>query len=178
MAAIDLQYVDELLQARRALHGGGQGAPPIVNGARQGTALNRSCVLMISGLLQGYVEEVFFEVSAEKLGLSAAQIADYRKLYDRFGNPSPQNIRMHFRRLGVPDVLAGLSWQRRTAPSVVNALEQLNNLRNQIAHGAAHLRLGNQAYSLRTHDAEVFRNFAENFAARFTGHVRRQLGLP
>ncbi len=108
MAAIDLQYVDELLQARRALHGGGQGAPPIVNGTRQGAALNRSCVLMISGLLQGHVEEVFFEVSQEKLGLSAAQMANYRDLYDRFGNPSPQTVRTHFRRLGVPDILAGL----------------------------------------------------------------------
>ena len=178
MATIDLQYVDELLQARRAMHGGGQGAPPIVNGARQGAALNRSCVLMISGLMQGYVEEVFFEVSEEKLGLNAAQVVNYRDLYDRFGNPSPTNIRIHFRRLGVADVLAGLSWQARTTTSVIRALENLNHLRNQIAHGAVHLRLNGQPYALRTHDAQVFRDFAENFGSRFTGHVRRRLNLP
>jgi len=133
---------------------------------------------MISGLLQGHVEEVFFEVSEEKLRLSAAQMTNYRNLYDRFGNPSPQTIRTHFRRLGVPDILAGLSWQARATESVVRALEHLNNLRNQIAHGAVHLRLAGQPYSLRTHDAEVFRNFAENFGARFTLHVRRLLSLP
>lgn len=178
MASIDLRYVDELLQARRALHGGGQGAPPIVNGARQGTALNRSCVLMISALLQGFVEEVFFEVSEAKLGLNAPQVADYRNLYDRFGNPSTQNVRNQFRRLGLPDVFVGLSWRGRTSPSVVRALDDLNQLRNQIAHGSTHLRLRGQPYSLRTHDAQVFRDFAAIFGTRFEIHVRRKLGLP
>jgi hypothetical protein len=133
---------------------------------------------MISALLQGFVEEVFFEVSEVKLALNAQQIADYRELYDRFGNPSPRNIRTQFRRLGVPDVLAGLSWQARPAASVVRVLDDLNQLRNQIAHGTVHLRLRGQPYALRTHDAQVFRNFAENFGARFGGHVRGHLGLP
>jgi len=61
---LDLQPVDELISVREQQHGGGPGAPPLVGKAvREGAALNKSCVMMLSALLQGYVEEVFLYAS-------------------------------------------------------------------------------------------------------------------
>lgn len=63
LPTINLGPVDELIRVRQQQHGGNPGAPPIVGGARVGAALNKSCVLMLSALLQGYVEDVFIFAS-------------------------------------------------------------------------------------------------------------------
>lgn len=57
---LSLALVDELIDARKNLHGGNAGAPRnLVDGQREGSALNRACVVMLSSALQAYVGDVF-----------------------------------------------------------------------------------------------------------------------
>jgi len=95
MAKLNLTPVDELIEVRRNLHGGGRGAPPMLeDGSRQGASLNRSCVVLLSALLQSYVQEVFEMAAKEALpNLRNDQVWDwYWKQMKSWGNPSADNI--------------------------------------------------------------------------------------
>lgn len=114
--SISLIYVDELIEAREKLHGGGAGAPQrLVDGQYEGSALNRACVVMLSSALQAFVSDVFIACSQKAFGreLKAREEKAYNATWDRWGNPSDKNIVALFQRLGVIDVLDGLSWQRQ-----------------------------------------------------------------
>ena len=162
MASLDLHFVNELIEVRENQHGGYQGAPEIINGHRVGASINRSCLVMISALLQAFVEEVFQEISVEYLEIDQAGQDAYRKSFSRWGNPSDQNIRSLFLRLGITDVLDGLGWQRITNQRIRANLRNLNELRNQIAHGSRGLRLNQQRYSLSLVEVKRFRNFSRS----------------
>lgn len=178
MPSLDLHYVDELIAVRQNQHGGGQGAPLIINGHRVGASLNRSCVVMLSALLQSFVEEVFVNVAVDLLTLdSDAKLENFSKSLSRWGNPSDENVTALFRRLGIIEVLDGLTWQACRAGRVKANLKQLNEVRNQIAHGRRFLRHNNQAYSLSLAEAIRFRSFALNFGERFCDHARAKAGL-
>lgn len=178
MAILNLGPVDELIAVRQAQHGGGRGAPRVnVDGTREGQALNRAVVIMTSATLQAFCEDVFFELSELKLVLNAEQMDAYRKLYSQWGNPSKENIRKHFRRLGAIDILQGLSWQACGNESVLRNLDRLNQLRNQIAHGRPDLELGGRGYSLSLARARDQKNFVAQFGQRFENHARQALGL-
>jgi hypothetical protein len=173
MAVLDLGYVDEIIAARRRLHGGGKGAPPLVGPkVREGESLNRSCVVMLSAQLQGYIEEVFKSCAVKAipaLATDAVWVAYWKQL-DRWGNPNPGNIKNLFLRLGVTDVLGGLSWNNCTNNAVRLRLDHLNQIRNDIAHGGA-LRVDNTAYSLTLVKAKAFRDFSHQFGQRFEAHA-------
>jgi hypothetical protein len=177
MAELDLHYVNELIDVRQEQHGGGVGAPAVINGHRVGASINRSCMVMLSALLQSFVEDVFQEASIELLGIDEAVQDDYRKSFSRWGNPSDSNIKSLFLRLGVEDVLNDLGWQRTTNQRIRENLRSLNGLRNQIAHGRRDLRLKNARYSLSLAEVIRFRDFVWSFADRFPGHVRWMLEL-
>lgn len=111
---LSLTLVDELIAARRNLHGGARGAPRrLVDGNHEGRALNRACVVMLSSTMQAYVGDVFIECSEKAFGrvLTDAEHKAYSKTWSRWGNPSDENIIGLFRRLGIHDVFDGLSWQ-------------------------------------------------------------------
>ncbi len=132
---------------------------------------------MLSALLQSFVEEVFQEISVEFLEIDAAGQPNYRKSFSRWGNPSDANIVALFLRLGVTDILLDLTWQRISNERIRSNLKQLNELRNQIAHGRRDLRWRNQRYSLSLAEAIRLRNFVATFADRFPRHVRWALDL-
>lgn len=179
MAQLNLNSVDELIAVRQAQHGGGRGAPRAnADGTREGQALNRAVIVMTSATLQALCEDVFFELSQAKLGLNADQLVAYRKLYAHWGNPSKENIRNQFRRLGAVDILNGLSWQRCSTDAVLGNLDRLNQLRNQIAHGRAVLTIANHDYPLSLAGARSYRNFVGQFGERFENHARATLSLP
>jgi RiboL-PSP-HEPN len=178
MVELDLHYVDELIAVRQDQHGGARGAPLIDNGHRVGASINRSCIVMISALLQSYVEEVFADVSGEYLGIETDEEKSiYRKTFGRWGNPSDTNIRLLFNRLGIANILGDLTWQATTPARICANLQQLNEIRNQVAHGKRNLRHNNRPYSLSLAEAIRFRNFACSFADRFEGHVRWHLEM-
>lgn len=176
MAELNLHYVDELIALRQGQHGGGRGAPPIVNGHRQGASVNRSCVVLLTALLQTYVEEVFTEAGTRLL--PNLHPGTYRDSFARWGNPSADNIRRLFHRLGVEDIFSGLSWKNCPNPNVRNRLNRLNQIRNGIAHGREHLRVDGQPFSLNLIEVQGYRNFAEQFGSRFSAHVEGRLPIP
>lgn len=171
---LDLHYVDELIAVRQDQHGGHPGAPPIQNGHRIGASINRSCIVMLSALLQAHVQDVFQAAARRAFPAFAANDAAFTAYWNQvksWGNPSDQNIRGLFIQIGVPDVFAGLSWQRTPTAMVREKLGDLNQIRNQIAHGAHHLRVRGQPYSLSLRKVIAFRNFAEQFGERIEPHV-------
>ena len=173
MANLDLAYVDELISARRMLHGGNRGAPPIEGGVRVGTSINRSCIVMLSALLQTYVEEVFSE-SARHLLPRLQDEAVFRRYWNQmknWGNPNSTNITHLFLKIGIPGVLEGITWQRTRTEAIVRKLDTINMLRNRIAHGHRELVIDRQNYSLSLAKVESFRNFSHNFGQRFGQHV-------
>jgi hypothetical protein len=173
MASIEFALVDELITARRTLHGGVQGAPrKLTDRDRTGAALNRSIILMLSALFQGYVEDVFFIRAKRKLRLKGADVDEFRKLHRRWGNPSMTNITEQFGRIGIIHPLANLSWQGCRNASVRRKIDLLNTLRNQIAHGAKRLKDGKEDYNLTLAKAENLRRFVEAFSTRFQAHIR------
>lgn len=175
MPSIDLHYVDELIQVRQAQHGGGRGAPRLQGQHRVGVSINRSCVVMLSALLQSFVEEVFKDAAKRAFpALNANENAfdSYWRQTKNWGNPSDANIKNLFLRIGVPDVFVGLSWQRMKTDAVRSRLDELNQLRNKIAHGSKQLSVNNQPYSLKLANVHTLRNFSECFADRFVPHVR------
>lgn len=171
LPSLTLGAVDELIAVRKWLHGGSRGAPPMSDGERVGAALNKSCILMLSALLQGYTEEVFLFAARRALKNlnSDNALQEFRNSFRRWGNPSPNNIQRLFARLGLIDVFDGLSWQKTSAQSIKKKLDEINRLRNMIAHG--------QKLPRRVSLAQVknLRSFAEQFGSRFGGHVWRKV---
>lgn len=174
MAELDLHYVNELIAVRREQHGGGQGAPAIEAGHRIGASINRSCIVMLSALLQTHVEDVFQDAAKRAfpaLNANAGAFALYWNQMKNWGNPSDVNIGNLFLRIGVPDVFDGLSWQRTTTADIKRKLGELNQVRNRIAHGNRNLTLNGAPYSLTLAKVEAYRNLAGSFGQRFAAHV-------
>jgi hypothetical protein len=169
---LNLDAVDELISVRAQQHGGKPGAPKKVNGERVGSALNKSCILMLSALLQGYVEDVFVYASwrlFQKTLKDDETRRRYRTTFYRWGNPNSDNVKRLFFRLGIEDVFDGLTWQK-TQPKAIRAkLDEINELRNKIAHGQSLP----EAVSLN--QVKRLRNFVEQFGGRFGSHVRDKL---
>jgi hypothetical protein len=177
MATLDLHYVNELIEVRQEQHGGYQGAPYKIDGHRVGASLNRSCIVMLSALLQSFVEEVFFEACVEFLGVEEHAQKAFRASFNRWGNPSDENIRKLFNRMGVGDVLADLTWRGCRRGRVQENLRQINELRNQIAHGARNLTWRKRPYSLSLAEVGRLTRFAGCFGEYFPAHARWEVGL-
>ena len=168
---LNLKPLDELISVRVAQHGGAKGAPKKQAGVRQGAAVNQSCITMMSALLQGYVEEVFFYASSRLFKTLHGDdvIKRYKDTYYRWGNPNPDNMKRLFRRLGIDNVFDGLSWQKCSTDTITTKLDEINWARNRIAHG--------QKMDSEVTLAQVrnLRDFVEQFGKRFAAHVRKKL---
>jgi hypothetical protein len=133
---------------------------------------------MLSALLQGYVETVFFVRANRKLRLTGDERDKFKKLFRRWGNPSVQNITEQFGRIGLIDPLDGLTWQGCRNATVRAKLDLLNTLRNQLAHGARELKVNGGPYRLTLQKAENLRRFVGAFSDRFDIHVRAKSRRP
>ena len=175
---IDLHFVDELIAARREQHGGGRGAPKVVSGGvRIGASINRSCIVMLSALLQGHVDEVFralAPVAFPEYSRSGDAYETFLEQARRAGNPSPGNITMLFRKIGVLNVMSGLTWRRHRRSivngKIVSSLDEINQIRNRIAH-SQELRLNGQPYNLTLVDVKRLRNIVEGYGEHFQAHA-------
>jgi hypothetical protein len=168
---LNLQPVDELIAVRKQQHGGGRGAPPIIGRERQGAVINKSCVLMLSALLQGYVEDVFVYASKRlfKTLKGDEVIARYTDTYFRWGNPNNGNIRRLFQRIGIHDVFEGLGWPKCNSTMINKKLQLINEARNKIAHGQP------LPETMSLAKVQNLRNFADQFGQRFAAHVQSKL---
>ncbi len=171
---LNLQPVKELVDVRRMQHGGSPGAPPVKDGSREGAALNKSCVMMLSAVLQAHIEDVFLVVSRRLFKTLKGDdvIERYTNSYYRWGNPDANNIRNLFRRLGIDNVFEGLSWQKATTENIKEKLVKINETRNRIAHG----KDSDPALTLSMIDNWC--NFVDNFGSRFAAHVMTKVKRP
>lgn len=175
--ALSLTLVDELITARRTLHGGSRGAPVLLqDGTREGSALNRACVVMLTSAMQAYVEDVFLACSQKAFGhtLNDVELKDYEATWSRWGNPSDANIIRLFRRLGIHDVFDGLSWQGQTTATLKTTLNKINQVRNRIAHGEA-LQINGVTYSLSLNQVQRWRRTCSIFGDRFEQHALNKI---
>tara|TARA_R110000822_G_scaffold172481_1_gene312137 strand:+ start:334 stop:876 length:543 start_codon:yes stop_codon:yes gene_type:complete len=175
---IDLHYVNELIAVRQEQHGGRRGAPKLEGRHRVGASLNRSCIVMLSALLQAHVEDVF-KCAAKSKFLELDQNVEYFELYwkqmKNWGNPSDINIKNLFIKIGIPNVLDNLSWQRTNTADIKNRLDELNQIRNKISHGSKKITVNGNSFDLNLSKVIVLRNFTENFGKRFSDHVQWQM---
>ena len=174
---LSLILVDELIAARRNLHGGNAGAPQrLVDGQHEGSALNRACVVMLSSALQAFVGDVFLACSQKAFGrvLSPDELKAYGATWNRWGNPSDKNIITLFLRLGVSDVFDGLSWQGQSTRALKANLDTINQVRNRIAHGQP-IQVNGDPYALRLSGIARWRNIGEQFGNRFEAHAMAKI---
>jgi len=174
MVELNLTYVDELISVRQVLHGGNRGAPrKVEDGSREGESINRSCIVMMSALLQSYIQDVFQRCAQQALPTLANDVVweAYWKQMNRWGNASADNAKTLFLKIGVDDIFAGLSWQKCDNAAIRSKLNTLNHIRNSIAHGGARLRVNNADYALTLAKVKTFRNFVEAFSDRFEAHA-------
>jgi len=169
LPTIDLAPLNELIAARRSQWED--------IGTPQTLALNKSCILILSALLQGYIEEVFFTISCCLLvHLNQQDLEAYRKSIGHWGNPSAENIERLFMRVGVGKIIDKIRWQRTDAKKIRTRLQLLNDQRNAIAHGKI------PKGSLKLSSIESLRDFTEQFSINLTRYLvrqfRRNLQLP
>ncbi|QJD17542.1 HEPN domain-containing protein [Paracoccus sanguinis] len=168
-----MSSVDEIIVARKTLHGGGKGAPiKLEDGSREGASLNKACVVLLSAATQAFVEDVFLECSKKAFGrnFNDKQLASYRATWSKWGNPSPSNIQSLFLRLGLDDVFDGLQWQRHPTAAMKRKLDEINQVRNCIAHGAA-LKIGGKPFNLSLSRISSWRASLEQFGKKFPAHA-------
>lgn len=176
MVELNLTHVDELISVRQVLHGGNRGAPRRVeDGSREGASINRSCIVMLSALLQAYMQDVF-KICARRalpsLRVDAVWDAFWKEMKG-WGNPSAENVKRLFLKIGVDDVFADLRWRKCNNSTVRSRLNQLNHVRNSIAHGANPLRVNGADYFLTLARVKTFRIYSQQLAARFEEHTLR-----
>ncbi len=169
-----LADVDEVLRAHTALIGRGPGAPPITNGARVGASLLRAATTLISAALQSEVEDTFKAALARSFDhFEPVERDRYWSDCKGWGNPNPENVRRLFFRIGFPDVLDGFSWQKCPNATVIAVLDEINQVRNRIAHGQP-LTVGGRPFKLTKPKVARWRGYAAAFSTRFRPFVLGQ----
>lgn len=167
--------IDEVLRAHGQLLPGGRGAPVITNGGRVGNSLLRAATTLISAALQTEVEETFkaaIPLTFDHFG--ASELERYWEDSKRsWGNPNPSNVRKLYFRLGFSDVLDGLSWQKCRNSEVVRLLDEINQVRNRVAHGQA-ITVNGNTFRLTKPTVHRWRNFADVFIKKFRPLVLEQ----
>lgn len=138
-----------LRRAEGAVQSGGQGlqriadvvqhlvSPPGRGRPAEVHALNSAGVALLSGHLQGFIFDLFKEVTVACLAGKVRDVAAVQSAANTRGNPNWQNITKLFRAVGFPDILADISWQRMSNAQLRRKLESFNMLRNKIVHGAS-----------------------------------------
>ncbi len=170
-----IQDIDEVLRAHASLLPGGRGAPIIANGQRVGNSLLRAATTLISAALQTEVEETF--KATIPLTFEHFDLLELERYWDdskrAWGNPNSNNVRKLFFRLGFSDVLDGLSWQKCTNTEVVRLLDEINQVRNRVAHGHS-ITVNGNAFRLTKPTVHRWRNFTDIFLNRFRPFVLGQ----
>jgi hypothetical protein len=127
----------------------------------------------LSAALQGFVEDVFEEASERKLGtMTPGASAKYKKTWDRWGNPSDQNIIRLFQRLGVEDVFDGVSWQGQGTAALKSNLNHINQVRNRIAHNLP-IKIDGKSVEVGYLKVYNWVKISKSFGTNFSAHVRK-----
>jgi hypothetical protein len=165
-----LKDVDELVAAHAALTGGGRGRPA----QRQGAAITRAGVVLLSAATEAYVEDLFEE--AAQLIFNGMPADDLDRLFKntskRLNNADVHKTELLYFNLGMPWALRDLSWRKFTNDTLRRELNKLIETRGGIAHG--------RPSTVRLQTLRRWKNMIEMFAPRVEEkvavHVERRTG--
>ncbi len=156
-----LRDVDELIVAHAALTGGQPGRPA----QRQGAAITRAGVVLLSAATEAFVEDLFEE--AARLVFNGMPAADIDKLFRntsrRLNNADVHKTEMLYFNLGLPWAVRGLSWKKFPNDTLRAELNKLIGARNGIAHG--------RGEQVRLQTLRRWKNMVEMFAPRLEAKV-------
>lgn len=113
MLSIDVTAIDILMKSHAALKAQEKAQFPDKSVPhRFGAEIFAGAIVMMSSLMQAYVEEIFEECFKKKfMNLkSEADIKEYWRSVGNWGNPNQNNINKLFLRLGIIDVLADFNF--------------------------------------------------------------------
>ena len=158
-----LKDVEELLDAHQSLTGGNRGRPA----QKQGAAVTKSGVVMLTAVFEAFVEDVFERAAKD---VFADELDTTRKLKDfiretsgRLNNASVKNIDFLYAQIGYPFILRELSWKGFNNTNLRESIDAMVSVRNKIAHGGAP--------KVNLQNLRRWKNMIEAFSLRFENLV-------
>lgn len=124
----------------------------------------RSAVLLLNAHFEAYLEDVMQEaLTAINPQLTSSQLAR------NFTTPRPQNVDKFFTLLGIEGISKQISWEKASNKAVRGALNELQDLRNEVAHGTT------AKGQVKKSQVTRFKNFAVGFCERVDRIVGEQV---
>lgn len=158
---IRLKDVDELISAHVALTGGGRGRPQ----KRQGAAIARAGVVLLSAATEAFVEDLFEE--AAKIIFVEMPPNDLDRLFKntskKLNNADVHKTELLYFNLGMPWALLDLAWKKFTNQTLRKDLNKLIETRGGIAHG--------RPIAVNLNTLKRWKNMIEMFAPKFEEKV-------
>jgi len=107
----------------------GRGRPPAIQ------VLNKAGIVLLSALLQSFVQELAEDHIRLHFSNVANDVNTMAEAVSMQGNPHENNINKTFSTIGIPKIVNRLHWHGFDNAAVKTRLRQLNELRNNVAHG-------------------------------------------
>ena len=172
-----LADVDELIAAHGFVTGGGRGAPPVVNGRRQGRALVRAGIVLQCAAAEAFVVDIFEEAAAHLYNTMTPD--DLKRLAKetsrKLHTASIYNIETLFFNIGIPFVMSDITWQGMSDDNFTKSFNGLIEARNSIAHGRHYKDGAGNVIPVRLQLLRRWRSMVANFSARFERIVREHI---
>jgi hypothetical protein len=135
-----LQDFNELMQARDAICPSDAGRPA----QRQGAAIIRSSVVMLSAAFEAYVEEIY-ETAVDIIFASTSDASRNTLKNDtsrKLHNASTFKVDRLFFNVGLPWIMqtSSIRWRKFSNKSVQAELNKIIKTRNAIAHGTKYFK--------------------------------------
>ena len=156
-----LKDVDELIAAHTAVTGGGRGRPA----KRQGAAITRAGVVLLSAATEAFVEDLFEDAAAQIFaGMPPAELDKlFKNTSRRLNNADVHKTEMLYFNLGMPWALHGIKWKKFRNDTLLLELNRLIETRGSIAHG--------RGGTVGLHTLRRWKNMVEMLAPRLEAKV-------
>jgi hypothetical protein len=128
-----LKDVEELIMAHGVVTGGGRGRPA----QRQGAAITRSGIVLLSAATEAFVEDLFEEAASIIFWDMAEdeRIHLFRNTSRKLNNADTHKTELLYFNIGLPWILKDISWKKYPNHVLRGDLNKLIDARNKIAHG-------------------------------------------
>ncbi len=166
--AHSLADVHEIILGHVALTGGGKGRPK----QRQGQAITRSAVVLLSAATEQFLEDLFEE--AAPLVYPTATQDELDRLFGattkRLNHPSLHKVTVMYFSIGMNHPFHAIRWRKMPNDRFRRKYNDLLETRGQIAHGR---RPTVRLATLRSWTTTI-EKFAERFETLVADHIERQ----